>query len=122
MFIYDTFNLAAEIIHKHIKGTVLFWLPLSFRCKIVLFGMNLPVYKSRLFLSSATQPWGAQWDYITKITKNQWSGHWIVPESDKQKKTKRLQWVEETAKDADIIIYYMHGKNKKKVQSTLVLI
>lgn len=49
-------------------------------------------------------PWGAQWDYITKVTK----GHWIAY-NDKLKNQERATWVEKTAKDVDLVIYYIHG-------------
>ncbi|KAG2210044.1 hypothetical protein INT47_003480 [Mucor saturninus] len=95
-------NLGAEIFHKHIKLKLLFCLPLSLRCKIVLAVMNMPLKQSRMVMYLATRPWGAQWDAITKISKEGWSGHWIAPQA-------RSSSVEHTAKEADLIIYFIHG-------------
>lgn len=62
-------------------------------------------------MGSATKPWGEQWDYITRIQKSSWYGHWIVRNSYQQKKNKRVQWLESTAAtEADLVIYYIHGK------------
>ncbi|KAI9484168.1 MAG: Alpha/Beta hydrolase protein [Benjaminiella poitrasii] len=103
----ESFHPAAEIVNKHIKQTIIFWLPLRIRCKIIERLMSMPVHKGRKLMSAATKPWGVQKDYITKIEKKTWSGHWIVPNSDLAKN--RRAWVEESAKEADLIIYYIHG-------------
>lgn len=102
----NTFMMVvAKSVHKHIIHTVMFWIPLSIRCKMVLTVMNMPVLRSRATLLRGTTPWGYQYDAITKIDKSNWSGHWIVPGSDQHD----AQWVEQTAKQANLVIYYMHG-------------
>lgn len=89
---------------------MLFWIPLSLRCKIVLAIMNMSIFKSRAVMFNTTRPWGGQWDYITKIDKGTWSGHWIIPGSDKPAKDKRIQWVEQSSTEAGLVIYYIHGR------------
>jgi hypothetical protein len=106
---YSLHFTGAQIIHKHIKQTIIFWLPLRVRCNLIKRIMSMPVHKCRKLMGDATKPWGAQWDYITKINRPTYSGHWIVRRSDSPKKSKRVQWVEETSVEADLVIYYIHG-------------
>ncbi|KAL7315952.1 hypothetical protein PS15m_005111 [Mucor circinelloides] len=102
-------NLGAEIIHNRIKQTIIFWLPLKLRCKIIEKIMSMPIKKGRAVMSNATKPWGAQHDYISRVQKNGIVGHWIVKNSHLAKKQQRVSWVEETANEADLTIYYIHG-------------
>ena len=69
----------------------------------------MPVHKGRKVMSSATKPWGEQWEYITEVKRNGIHGHWIARDSYLAKKNQRLQKVESSAKDADLILYYIHG-------------
>jgi hypothetical protein len=80
----------------------MFWLPLRLRCKLVYSILAAKVHTGRLLMSSATRPWGAQWDYITPVKR----GHWIAHKG----KQKSVAWAEQTANDAELIIYYIHGK------------
>lgn len=112
----------AEIIHKHIKQTIVFWLPLRVRCKIVERIMSMPTLKGRAVMSSATKPWGAQHDYTSRVQKNGIAGHWIVKDSHLIKKQQRVSWVEKTAKEADLTIYYIHGKVKTYFWLSLYLV
>lgn len=72
--------------------------------------MSMPIKKGRAVMSSATKPWGAQYDYITRVQKNGIVGHWIVKDSHLAKKQQRVSWVEKSAVEADLTIYYIHGK------------
>lgn len=105
----NIYKTGAQIIRKDIIQRILFWLPLHVRCNIVRRMLCMPIPKGRKIMGNATKPWGAQKDYITKIVKPSWSGHWIVRGSNSYKKTKRVQWVEETSVEADLVIYYIHG-------------
>ncbi|GAA5801860.1 hypothetical protein HPULCUR_007315 [Helicostylum pulchrum] len=102
-------DAAAEIINKRIKLTLLFWLPIQVRCNIVKRLLSLAPKRADSALALATKPWGYQWDYITKVTKDTWYGNWIVPNSHKVNKKERLAWLEETSKEADLVLYYIHG-------------
>lgn len=103
-------NLAAEIIHHHIKRRLVFLAPLQVRCNVVKAILSMPARKGNKVMGNATKPWGEQWDYITRIQKSSWYGHWIVRNSYQQKKNKRVQWLESTAAtEADMVIYYIHG-------------
>jgi hypothetical protein len=59
-------------------------------------------------VNNATKPWGAQWNYITKVEKGSWYGHWIAYNA-KLKNQKRVIWAEQTANDADLVVFYIHG-------------
>ena len=72
--------------------------------------MSMPVNKGRKLMSNATKPWGAQWDYISRVQKTNVVGHWIVKDSHLTKKQLRVSWVEKTANEANLTIYYIHGK------------
>lgn len=108
-FLTEKNFLAAEIINKRIKLTLLFWLPIRVRCNIVKRMLSLAPKKADSALALTSKPWGYQWDYITKVTKETWYGNWIVPNSHKVNKKERVAWLEETSKEANLVIYYIHG-------------
>lgn len=70
----------------------------------------MPAFRGRKVLKNLTSPWGEQWDYITKIQNKSCTGHWIARNSYQAKKP--VEWVESTVNEADLIIYYIHGKKK----------
>lgn len=84
-------------------------MPIRVRCNIVKRILSLAPKKANSVLALASKPWGYQWDYITKVTKETWYGNWIVPNSHKVNKKERVAWLEETSKEADLVIYYIHG-------------
>lgn len=92
--------------------TILFWLPLRLRCKFVKTILGMPPTRANTIFAQLTKPWGRQKDFVTKIKKQNVEGHWIVPESNKADKKKRVEWVEKSSRDADLVIYYIHGKQK----------
>ncbi|KAI9317409.1 Alpha/Beta hydrolase protein [Dichotomocladium elegans] len=78
----------------------------------VLIGLVCALYVSkggrkfgRPLLEYATQPFGYQWDSIVKVHKDHVSGNWIVENAQER----GLDWVEKSAKDADLIFMYFHG-------------
>jgi hypothetical protein len=62
-------------------------------------------------MSTATKPYGHQYDYLTKINNNKCKGYWVV--EDSHKFTSRVASVENTANKADLVLYYIHGMNTK---------
>ncbi|KAI8988092.1 Alpha/Beta hydrolase protein [Mycotypha africana] len=91
-------NLGAKIIHEYVKKTILFWIPLKYRCKMVERIMSMPIAQGQKVMNKTTKPYGYQWDYIHPLKKKNWMGHWITSPDDDLDLDK-----------ADMIIYYIHG-------------
>ncbi|KAI8972752.1 Alpha/Beta hydrolase protein [Pilobolus umbonatus] len=108
----------AKIIYEYIINGFLRSLPLSFRCKIIYYILKLPVKYSRVVLAETTKPWGAQKDYLTKIEiSKEVHGYWVAYNRHQNKK----RWVEKTAKNADMVMYFIHGGGFRTGQSTMYM-
>lgn len=58
-------------------------------------------------MARATRVYGYQWNWVVPVKKDcEWSGHWVMENAYQYPKG----WVEETAHQADLVIYYIHGK------------
>ncbi|KAI8141767.1 Alpha/Beta hydrolase protein [Fennellomyces sp. T-0311] len=95
-------KFAAHVIQGNIRKLLLL-LPLRVRCRMVYNIFLLPTHRARRAMKGTTKPYGYQWDWIAKKGK---LGHWIIP--DVQEKG-GLAWAEETANEADLVFFYIHG-------------
>ncbi|ORZ03500.1 Alpha/Beta hydrolase protein [Syncephalastrum racemosum] len=100
-------KLAAHILIGGLRRTLL-RLPLALRSGLVKRILGLQSERrARKIMYQMTHPYGYQWDWITPVTtKNGARGYWI---GKGIKENGGTPYAEETAKDLDLVFYYVHG-------------
>lgn len=100
--------IAAHILIGGLRRTLLH-LPLSVRGGVVkrILGLSSE-RRARKIMYQMTHPYGYQWDWITPVTtKNGARGYWVGKDI---KENGGTPYAEETAKNLDLVFYYIHGK------------
>ncbi|KAI9317197.1 Alpha/Beta hydrolase protein [Dichotomocladium elegans] len=87
---------------------IVFLLSVRARNRIIAAGLHLPYKVQRMLLNDLQGPRGGQFQSIFRVQKATWKGYWISKDIRKME-SNPLQWAEETADQANLIILYVHG-------------